>query len=63
MSKTNQTIIQDMQILKKPEHVWSSAKSVECYVCGRGLDSGFSITARTLPNGNALFCDLHYTPQ
>ena len=63
MSSSNQTIVHDMQFLRRPERALTSAKSAECYVCGRGLESGFSITAKTMPNGNALFCELHYAQQ
>ena len=48
---------------KDPESALTTARSAECYVCGRGLESGFSITAKTMPDGNALFCDLHYAQQ
>ncbi len=51
-----------MQIFKKPQIV-SSVSKVECYVCGKGLDAGHSITAKTLPHGIVLFCDVHYLLQ
>lgn len=58
--------MQDMQILRK-DHLSSSIQStvskVECYVCGKGLQDGHSITAKTLPNGIVLFCDVHYSLQ
>ena len=38
----------------------SSVSSTECYVCGKGLQDGCSVTAKTLPNGIVLFCDFHY---
>jgi hypothetical protein len=38
----------------------SSACVVECYVCGKGLPDGHSITAKTLPSGIVLFCNVHY---
>lgn len=63
MFRSNQTIVHDMQFLKRSERVATSARSAECYVCGRGLESGFSITAKAMPDGNALFCDLHYAQQ
>ena len=59
----NQAIIQDMQIIKKPQHAQSSVSKVECYVCGKGLQDGYSITAKTLENGIVLFCDIHYLLQ
>ena len=56
------TLMQDMQYLQKRE-IQSSVSAVECYVCGKGLQDGHSITAKTLPNGTVLFCDVHYTLQ
>jgi len=63
MQGANQTIIQDMQILRKSPNVLSSVSKVECYVCGKGLEDGHSITAKTLPHGIVLFCDVHYSLQ
>jgi len=63
MQEVNQTIMQDMQILRKSQNVQSSVSKVECYVCGKGLQDGHSITAKTLPNGIVLFCDVHYLLQ
>ena len=55
------TIMQDMQILRTENY--SSVSRVESYVCGKGLEDGHSITAKTLPNGIVLFCDVHYSLQ
>ncbi len=55
------TIMQDMQILRTEPY--SSVSRVECYVCGKGLQDGHSITAKTLPHGIVLFCDVHYSLQ
>ena len=63
MQGANQTIMQDMQILKKSQNMVSSVSKVECYVCGKGLQDGHSITAKTLSNGTVLFCDIHYSLQ
>lgn len=42
------------------KNLLSSASLVECYVCGKGLQDGHSITAKTLPSGIVLFCNVHY---
>lgn len=64
MQGVNRIIMQDMQILKKSQNtVSSSVSKVECYVCGKGLQDGHSITAKTLSNGTVLFCDVHYSLQ
>lgn len=62
MHGANQTIIHKMQILKS-QTILSSVSKVECYICGKGLEDGHSITAKTLPNGIVLFCDVHYPLQ
>jgi len=54
-------IMQDMRILRSES--FSSVSKVECYVCGKGLEDGHSITAKTLPHGIVLFCDVHYSLQ
>jgi len=61
MQGTHQVIIQDMQILRS--QLESSVSKVECYVCGKGIENGHSITAKTLPDGIVLFCDVHYSLQ
>ena len=54
----NQTIMQDMQVLKKPVPFTTVSKA-ECYVCGRGLEDGLVITPHVLPSGTVLLCDRH----
>ena len=63
MQGVNRAIMQDMQILKNTRKLQSSVSKVECYVCGKGIQDGHSITAKTLPNGTVLFCDVHYSLQ
>ena len=41
----------------------SSLSPAECYVCGKGLEDGYSVTAKKLPDGIVLFCDVHYSLQ
>lgn len=62
MQGVNRGISQNMQILKT-QKISTSVSKVECYVCGKGLQDGYSITAKTLPNGIVLFCDVHYSLQ
>ena len=54
------TMMQDAQIKHK---IQSSVSKVECYVCGKGLAEGHSVSAKTLANGIVLFCDVHYSIQ
>ena len=62
MQSANRGIAQNMQILKT-QKISTSVSKVECYVCGKGLQDGHSISAKTLPNGIVLFCDVHYSLQ
>ena len=57
------TIVQNIHSPLKTQIVSTSVSEVECYVCGKGLQDGHSITAKTLPNGIVLFCDVHYSLQ
>ena len=62
MPSAKSTMMQDLYF-KKNSLVQSSVTEVECYICGRGLRDGYCISAKTLPNGMALFCELHYSLQ
>jgi len=53
---------QELLYVKRPFNN-SSVTPAECYVCGKGLDDGYSVTAKRLPGGIALFCDVHYSLQ
>jgi hypothetical protein len=37
------------------------AIEASCYVCGKGLEDGYSITAKNSSSGTMLFCDKHYS--
>ena len=52
-----------MQDAKMEHKIQSSVSIVECYVCGKGLAEGHSVSAKTLANGIVLFCDVHYSIQ
>ena len=52
-----------MQDAKIEHKIQSSVSKVECYVCGKGLAEGHSVSAKTLANGIVLFCDVHYSIQ
>lgn len=63
MQRVKRTIMHDMQIHRKPQKIVSSVSVAECYVCGKGLQDGFSISAKTLPGGTVLFCNVHHSLQ
>jgi len=50
-------------IFGNSKNALSSTNAVECYVCGKGIQDGHSITAKTLPSGIVLFCNVHYPLQ
>ena len=60
MKMQSRTIFQDSKI---HNDIQSSVSKLECYVCGKGLSDGHSISAKTLSNGIVLFCDIHYSMQ
>ncbi|HJJ21190.1 MAG: hypothetical protein O2834_02845 [Crenarchaeota archaeon] len=60
MKMQSKTIMQNSRMHNEIE---SSVSIVECYVCGKGLSEGNSISAKTLSNGIVLFCDVHYSMQ
>mgnify|MGYP000014464956 FL=1 len=60
MKMNNRIMMQDVKIEHK---IQSSVSKVECYVCGKGLAEGHSVSAKTLANGIVLFCDVHYSIQ
>ncbi|NJK78364.1 MAG: hypothetical protein HC944_06955 [Nanoarchaeota archaeon] len=62
MQSTKSSMMQDL-FFKKHSLVKSSVTEVECYICGRGVGDGCCISAKSLPNGMALFCELHYSLQ
>ena len=60
MMKMHRTM---MHNINTKQEIQSSVSKVECYVCGKGLAEGHSISAKTLSNGIVLFCDVHYCMQ
>ena len=62
MKGAKSSLMQDLYF-KKTYEVKSSASEVQCYICGKGLQDGFRITAKMLSNGMALFCNAHYSLQ
>ena len=60
MKMQSRTIMQDTKMYQEFQ---SSVSKVECYVCGKGLSEGHSISAKTISNRIVLFCDVHYSMQ
>lgn len=41
--------------------IYTKVRPAECQYCGRGLEDGFRVSARTMPDGtNGFFCKIHY---
>ena len=60
MKMYSKTMMQNSEV---QHEIQSSVSKVECYVCGKGLAEGHSVSAKTLTNGIVLFCDVHYSMQ
>ncbi len=57
-TKSKNALIQDAFSNKKFT-INSSANMARCDVCGRGLESGFSVTAKSIQNETMFFCKVH----
>ena len=59
--KTVARLYQDLIFPAKESCLDSIAVEASCYVCGKGLEDGYSITAKNFATGTMLFCDKHYS--
>ncbi len=59
-TKIPSRIYQDIFSTKRKIVVNTLADEARCYVCSKGLDDGFSVTAKNTTFGKLLFCDRHY---
>ncbi len=57
---TRPALVQDILFSRKKSVLISSANLVKCDVCGKGIEDGFSITAKPISNETVFFCDFHY---
>ncbi len=53
-------LVQDILFSRKKSVLISSVNLVECDICGKGIEDGFSITAKSISNETVFFCDFHY---
>ncbi len=60
-TKIPSRIYQDYVFSKRKIVVNTLANEAICYVCGKGLKDGFSVTAKNTTFGTLLFCDKHYS--
>ena len=52
---------QDLVFQQKERVLDSHAEEARCYVCSKGMDDGYSITAKKTTFGTLLFCNKHYS--
>jgi len=57
--KSKDAIIHDIVFSNKKFPMYSSANMAKCDVCGKGLDDGFSVTAKSILKETGFFCDVH----
>ncbi len=54
-------IYQDLVFQRTEFAIDTLAKEARCYVCSKGMDDGYSITAKNTAFGTLLFCNKHYS--
>ncbi len=59
-TKIPSRIYQDTVFPKRKIVVNTFANEVRCYVCSKGLEDGYSVTAKNTMFGTLLFCEKHY---
>ena len=52
-------LIQDVLHLEKKPHLITNACLASCYVCEKGLNDGYSLTAAIVGEETVLLCNLH----
>ena len=60
-TKFPSSLYQDLVFQKRSFVLESSAKEATCYVCNKGLNEGYTITAKNTALGTLLFCDKHHS--
>lgn len=56
-------LVQDIFLQESRIFLESTVKPANCCVCNKGLEGGFSITAKNTSLGIVFFCDRHYPLQ
>lgn len=60
-AKPGSKLYQDLYFSGKNPNLTSNANEATCYVCGKGLEHGFAVTAKKFNSGTLLFCEKHYS--
>ena len=60
-TRNRSRLYQDLVFQEKISHLDTLVIEASCYVCGKGLEDGYSITAKNTASGTVLYCDKHYS--
>ena len=60
-AKSGSSLYLDLFFSGKKSSFETNASEATCYVCGKGLQHGFAVTARKFTSGTLLFCEKHYS--
>jgi hypothetical protein len=60
-SRNRSRLYQDLLFPEKTSNLDTLAVKASCYVCGKGLEDGYSVTAKNTTSGIILYCDKHYS--
>ncbi|HSB50071.1 MAG TPA: hypothetical protein VLC72_01895 [Nitrosopumilaceae archaeon] len=58
-TKSKNALIQDIVFSNKKFTMNSSANMARCDVCGKGLEDGLSVTAKSIQNETMFLCKVH----
>jgi hypothetical protein len=60
-TKTGSKLYQDLFFSGRKSSFETNANEAVCYVCGKGLQHGFAVTAKKFASATLLFCEKHYS--
>lgn len=63
MHELKQRNFQKQELLFRKPALRTSANLAECFVCGKGVSDGYSVTAKSIHGSIELFCSAHYRLQ
>ena len=59
LATSQSRLIPDFVIFKKRSFMTSTASFAKCNVCDKGIEDGFSITAKSIQKRTFFFCDMN----
>ena len=60
-TRNRSRLYQDLIFPEKTPILDTLAIEASCYVCGKGLEDGYSVTAKNTSLGTILYCEKHYS--